>query len=212
VRYTFSTNVGLMVLVVIGAVGAYVEGLRDASGMLVLPLTALQLLWINFLGDGPPALALGIDRTLGVMTRPPRPARSDLLDDASKRFILATGLFKGALGILLLVTLPLLGAALVVTQTAIFLFESIGKLVSAYPARRLLHARQTNVILHASIAAGIVVQILAITLPSLRDVLALAPLGPLATGIVVGAIALTWIAGEAANAWIRRARTRRGRS
>src|SRR6185436_4561252 len=98
IRFTFSTNVALIVLVVTGAISAYAQGLRDTTGMLLLPLTALQLLWINFIGDGPPALALGMDRTPGQMSRPPRPPKSGLLDLGSARFILVTGVFKGALG------------------------------------------------------------------------------------------------------------------
>lgn len=208
VRYTFSTNVALMLLVVVGAVGSYVEGLRTASGMLLLPLTALQLLWVNFLGDGPPALALGIDRTPGVMNRPPRLAKSDLLDDASKRFIIVTGAFKGVVGILLLLVLPLVGATLIAIQTAIFLFESIGKLVSVYPARRLTHERKTNLVLHASIVVGVALQIRTVSLPGLRNLLGLAVLSPVATGIVVAAIVLTWLVGEATSAWGRPGATR----
>ncbi len=135
IRFTFSTNVALMVLVVTGAVVAHVNGFRDATGMLLLPLTALQLLWINFLGDGPPALALALDRTPGQMDRPPRPPQSGLLDRASSHFILATGAFKGVLGIALLVLLPAFGIGLLVTQTVVFLYESVGKLVSVYPSR-----------------------------------------------------------------------------
>jgi Ca2+-transporting ATPase len=40
---------------------------------LFLPLLAVQLLWINLITDGPPALALGVDPTdRNVMRRPPR--------------------------------------------------------------------------------------------------------------------------------------------
>jgi Ca2+-transporting ATPase len=49
-------------------------GLRDpAGGALVLPLLAAQILWINLVTDGAPALALAIDPPApDVMRRPPR--------------------------------------------------------------------------------------------------------------------------------------------
>lgn len=205
VRYTFSTNVALMLLVVVGAIGAYVEGIRGTTGMLLLPLTALQLLWVNFLGDGPPALALALDRMPSVMSKPPRPPKSELLDRASKRFIAVTGAFKGTVGILLLLVLPIVGATAIAVQTAIFLFESIGKLVSVYPARRVLHGRRANVALHASVVAGIGLQILTVTVPGLRKVLGLEPFGLAEVAIVTASIVLTWLVGEAAIAWARSA-------
>ena len=57
-----------------GVLLADVIGLRaDASG-LVLPLLATQILWINLVSDGAPALALGVDPAdAGVMHDPPRP-------------------------------------------------------------------------------------------------------------------------------------------
>jgi len=63
-----------------------------------VPLFPLQLLWINLLTDGLPALALGVDPVdPGVMRRPPRAAASRLLDLAhlrrlgSRAAVLATG-------------------------------------------------------------------------------------------------------------------------
>ena len=53
----------------------------------MLPLTAAQILWINLITDGLPALALAFDRTPGVMQQPPRPADSPLLDRPSVRFV-----------------------------------------------------------------------------------------------------------------------------
>jgi len=50
-------------------------GLSAAGGgAVVLPLLATQILWINLVTDGAPALALGIDPAdAGTMNRPPRP-------------------------------------------------------------------------------------------------------------------------------------------
>jgi Ca2+-transporting ATPase len=192
IRFTFSTNVALMVLVVTGAIVAQVKGFRDPTGMLLLPLTALQLLWINFLGDGPPALALALDRTPGQMDRPPRPPSSGLLDGASSRFIVATGLFKGGLGIALLTLLPTFGFGLIVTQTVVFLYESVGKLVSVYPSRLVVTARPKNWVLHVSIVAGIALQTAAVAVPGLRRFLGLAALDAKSLLILVLAVVATW--------------------
>jgi len=64
VRYQISTNVAAVLLVIIATF----------IFKWPLPLTATQLLVINILMDGPPAVALGIEKRHGdVMERPPRP-------------------------------------------------------------------------------------------------------------------------------------------
>jgi P-type Ca2+ transporter type 2C len=46
-----------------------------------IPLTAIQLLWMNLLTDGAPALALGMERgEPGIMTRPPRPVAEPIIN------------------------------------------------------------------------------------------------------------------------------------
>ncbi|HET7526268.1 MAG TPA: HAD-IC family P-type ATPase, partial [Burkholderiaceae bacterium] len=73
-RYLLSSNMGEVLTVFLGVVGAGVIGLADAGGSagLVLPLLATQILWINLITDSWPALAMGIDpETDDVMARPP---------------------------------------------------------------------------------------------------------------------------------------------
>ena len=72
--YLLATNIGEVMTMFFGVVFADVMGLTDAGrGTLVLPLMATQLLWINMVTDGAPALALGVDPAdSGVMTKPPR--------------------------------------------------------------------------------------------------------------------------------------------
>jgi Ca2+-transporting ATPase len=57
-----------------GVLLAKVIGLHGQGDAVVLPLLATQILWINLVTDGAPALALGVDPAdAGLMNRPPRP-------------------------------------------------------------------------------------------------------------------------------------------
>jgi len=69
VRYQVSTNVAAVALIIIST---FIFGWN-------LPLTATQILVINILMDGPPAVALGVEKNHGdVMSRPPRPVNEGL--------------------------------------------------------------------------------------------------------------------------------------
>ncbi|WP_151612698.1 cation-translocating P-type ATPase [Sinorhizobium alkalisoli] len=74
-RYLLSSNIGEVMTMVFGVLLAEAIGLRAAgSGGIVLPLLATQILWINLVTDGAPALALGADPAdPDQMSRPPRP-------------------------------------------------------------------------------------------------------------------------------------------
>jgi P-type Ca2+ transporter type 2C len=73
-RYLLSSNIGEVMTMFFGVVLAKVIGLRADENAVVLPLLATQLLWINLVTDGAPALALGVDPAdPGVMNMPPRP-------------------------------------------------------------------------------------------------------------------------------------------
>jgi Ca2+-transporting ATPase len=72
--YLLSSNIGEVMTMFFGVVLAEVIGLKFSGGTVVLPLLATQLLWINLVTDGAPALALGVDPPDGLeMSRPPRP-------------------------------------------------------------------------------------------------------------------------------------------
>jgi Ca2+-transporting ATPase len=196
-RFLFSTNLSLVLLVVGGAVGSYLLGMQDAGGGLLLPLTAIQLLWINVIGNGAPALALGLDRNENVMHQPPRDPQAPLLDRASLLFIVVTGVAKALTGGTLLVLLPRYGFSLALTRTAVFLYESIAQLAFAYPSRRLISTRPLpNGWLHLAVLFGVGLQILTIALPSLRALLGLEPLDLAAFTWMAGGVLLSWIVAE----------------
>ncbi len=71
--YLLSSNAGELLTMFAGVMFAGVLGLTSAEPGLFLPLLAAQLLWINLITDGPPALALGVDpKDPDVMEREPR--------------------------------------------------------------------------------------------------------------------------------------------
>jgi P-type Ca2+ transporter type 2C len=72
-RYLLSSNIGEVMTMFFGVILAKLIGLEPDGSGVVLPLLATQLLWINLVTDGAPALALGVDpANPRAMTRPPR--------------------------------------------------------------------------------------------------------------------------------------------
>ena len=73
-RYLLSSNIGEVMTMFFGVLLADTIGLTEAADGVVLPLLATQILWINLITDGAPALALGVDPAEpGLMNGPPRP-------------------------------------------------------------------------------------------------------------------------------------------
>jgi Ca2+-transporting ATPase len=193
IRFLFSTNLSELLVVTIGAVAAVVLDLRDAAGSLLLPLTAVQLLWINLVSDGAPALALGLDRNPGVMQRPPRDPRASLLDRPSLRFVLLSGTSKALVAFAILGLVPrLLGPSLAVAATANFIFMAAGQLLFAYPARRTALRPPSNPVLHVAIAISFVAQLPLVLVPALRSVFGTVPLPAAAWVWVAASVALAW--------------------
>src|SRR3954462_4914172 len=63
-----------------GVLLAKVIGLQKEDSAVVLPLLATQILWINLVTDGAPALALGVDAADdGLMHQRPRPRNEGVI-------------------------------------------------------------------------------------------------------------------------------------
>ena len=190
-RFLFSTNVALVLLVAIGVVGAAIADLRDSTGALLVPLTAAQLLWINVIADGPPALALGLDRNPGVMKRRPRAPDEPLLTRPGIRFILVSGVLKAVLGLGLFFLLPELGYSGEETRTVVFLYESLAQLAFVYPARRITARPATNKVLNWIVAISVAIQLATVTIPGLRTVLGLETIDATAIAYLAAALAVS---------------------
>jgi Ca2+-transporting ATPase len=80
-RYLLSSNIGEVMTMFFGVILAGFIGLSaEEGGGVVLPLLATQILWINLVTDGAPALALGLDPAdANTMNEPPRPKGEGVL-------------------------------------------------------------------------------------------------------------------------------------
>ncbi|MEQ6341770.1 MAG: HAD-IC family P-type ATPase [Gammaproteobacteria bacterium] len=92
VRFQLSTNMGALLAVV----SAPFLGLP-------IPFSPVQILWINIIMDGPPAMALGVDPARpGLMTEPPRDPKAHILTLRRLGKLLAYGttMMVGTLGVM----------------------------------------------------------------------------------------------------------------
>jgi Ca2+-transporting ATPase len=101
--YLLSTNSGELLTMFAGVMLAGWLGLVSVEIGLFLPLLAAQLLWINLITDGPPALALGVDpKDPDVMNREPRRRGSGVLLNEDWIRLACVGLLMmvGTIGVL----------------------------------------------------------------------------------------------------------------
>ena len=120
-RYLLSSNMGEVLTVFLGVVGAGILGLTGsdaaAGHAVVLPLLATQILWINLVTDSGPALAMGVDPSSGdVMARPPRRRDERVIDARMWSGVIQVGAVM-ALATLLTIDIYLPGGLIEGTHT-----------------------------------------------------------------------------------------------
>ena len=140
-RYLLSSNMGEVLTVFLGVVLGGIIGLRDAGGVVALPLLATQILWINLLTDSAPALAMGVDpETEDVMARKPRRPTDRLIDARMWTDVILNGLVM-AMATLLTIDLFLPGGLMDGThdlanaRTAGFTVLVLAQLYNCFNAR-----------------------------------------------------------------------------
>jgi len=102
-RYLLSSNIGEVMTMFFGVVFAKIIGIHIEGSDLVLPLLATQILWVNLVTDGAPALALGVDPAEeGLMERPPRSRLEGVITRPMWMGIFFVGAIMGAGTLLML--------------------------------------------------------------------------------------------------------------
>jgi Ca2+-transporting ATPase len=92
IRYQLSTNIGAILLLFIATLA--LPG--------VIPLYPVQVLWVNIMVDGPPAVALGLEpMNQDLMKRRPRNPKESILSPKLLRGIVFNGLWMGLAAVIL---------------------------------------------------------------------------------------------------------------
>ena len=185
-RYLLSSNMGEVLTVFLGVVGAGVLGLSSPDGAVVLPLLATQILWLNLITDSWPALAMGIDPTTDdVMARKPRRLTERVIDASMWSGVMQIGLAVAAVS-LLTIDLYLPGGLiegsydLTTARTAGFTVLVIAHLFNCFNARSettsAFHQLFVNPWLWGAVALSGALQVAVVNLPFLNLAFGTTPL------------------------------------
>jgi Ca2+-transporting ATPase len=177
-RYLLSSNIGEVMTMFFGVLLAPWIGLEIGHGGVVLPLLATQILWINLLTDGPPALALGVDPAdEGLMQQPPRPSGEGVVTARMWRGIVLVGVIM-AVGTLYVLDASMPGGLVAGTGdlryaqtmafTTLMLFQMFNVLNARSDERSAFGHLFANHWLWSAIAGSVVLQVVVVHVPFMQ--------------------------------------------
>jgi len=177
-RYLLSSNIGEVMTMFCGVLLAGRIGLDVAGDAIVLPLLATQILWINLVTDGPPALALGVDPPdEGLMDQPPRPAGEGVITGRMWRGIFFVGAVMAA-GTLFVLDASMPGGFVdgqgslrygqTMAFTTLMLFQIFNVVNARSDERSAFVHLFTNRWLWGAVAASAALQVLVVHVPFLQ--------------------------------------------
>jgi Ca2+-transporting ATPase len=174
-----SSNIGEVMTMFFGVLLARQMGLDVDGGTVVLPLLATQILWINLVTDGLPAMALGID-----------PADDGLMDQPSRspgERVITASMWSGIVfvGVIMAVgTLSVFDAALpggfvngsgdlrygqTMAFTTLMLFQMFNVLNSRSDEQSAFFHAFRNFWLWTAMAGSVALQVVVVYLPFLQN-------------------------------------------
>ncbi|MDB5085536.1 MAG: ATPase, partial [Bacilli bacterium] len=175
VRYLLASNVGEIVTMF----AAMLMGLP-------LPLLPIQILWVNLVTDGLPAIALAVDSAENdIMQKPPRNVKESVFARGLGRRILSRGILIGIMTLgVFMYALKLYPDELLKAQTMAFATLVMAQLIHVFDCRSVekgIFSRNFfgNVWLLLSVISSIVLMLIAIYVPIFQPIFKTVPLGAL---------------------------------
>ncbi len=165
ILYLLSSNLA-EVLIIFAAI---MIGFTDTSGNYILPLTALQLLWINLITDGIPSIAIGVDTPIdNVMKARPRNPKENILNREMLTDMVITGVVIASIVLgAFIFELPDVPRAITVAFSLMVLLELYNIFRIRYISGRGIF---TNRKLFIAVAISIILQFIIVFHPALQPV------------------------------------------
>ena len=185
-RYLLSSNIGEVMTMFFGVLLASVIGLKPGERGLALPLLATQILWINLVTDGAPALALGLDPAdRRVMDMPPRPRGEGVITRKMWWGIVLVGVVMAA-GTLLMLDAGLPGGliegsgTLSYSQTMAFTTLVLSQLFNVFNARSDVQSAFVGLFknhwLWAAVGGSLALQCAVVYVPAMQQAFSTVPM------------------------------------
>lgn len=195
VNYLMSSNIAELLVIFIGML----VGFRDPLGNPFVSLSAVQLLWLNLVTDGFPAIALGLDPVdPTAMNRPPRKSSDSILPLRFAVQLFLTG-FVIAIGTLVACHFGLRQSA-ELAQTMAFTTLVVLELVRVQTVRSQYHMSIfSNPYIILALASSFLLQLFVIYTPFLQTVFGTAPLTFAEWGVILTAAIVIWFISSLIN-------------
>lgn len=173
VNYLLSANAGEVMVVFLGVlIGSFMmpEMFNSAGGSEALILTPIMLLWINFVTDGLPALALGADpKADGIMERSPRGNDEPVISKRMMYSILGMGGIMALTGIILFFYSLANTGEIIVAQTLLFTFLVLVEMIRIQTIRqRYDQSLLSNKWLIGALGGSLLLQLMVVYTPLSR--------------------------------------------
>ncbi len=175
------------------------------------PLTAIQLLWLNLLTDGAPALALGVEKgDPDIMDYPPRSVKEPIIDRDMKIGMVVQTFFKTTVTLIAFaIGRHLQPESWHLAQTMAFVTLAASELARAYTARSELYPLHrigffTNKLMQYAVSTSLALLLLVIYVPFLRNVFDTIPLNLTHWAYMIPLILLPSIMAEITKIYLRR--------
>lgn len=173
IRYLLATNIGEVILMLLAAL----------VGM-PLPLLPIQLLWINLIGDGLPAVALVNDPPArDIMQQKPTSARDSVFAGGLGRKVILRGIIMGAISMGFYAWTLAVTGNLVLARTMVLAQVAISQFIHLFDCRLERRAGRVGLLSNVPLIGAVMLSMLMVFgivhIPSLQPIFGTMTLSPL---------------------------------